>query len=422
MKVLWLCNIVLPEFSQEFSLNRSTVGGWMTGMLHALGKIGGGREGLDIRLVFPIFDKKRLRDGYCNGYEYYTFLCDITHYNIDTIKKFEVILEKIRPDIVHIWGTECPHTLAMLTACEKLGILNRVVINIQGLVSVYAKHYVTGMPEKYINLKNEKGESVRDGQEMFEKRGIYEIESIKKVQHVIGRTDWDRACVEAINPSVCYHFCNEILRPAFYEFAGSWNYEKCEKYTIFVSQASYPIKGFHFLLKGLSVILQKYPDTKVYVAGSDILYKEEKTAYAIYLEELIEELGEAVKNAVVFTGRLDEKEMVERYRKAHIFVSASTVENESNSLSEARLIGVPTISSFVGGAYQRITTGEDGFLYPHDRIDLLVHYVCQLFENKHDICKKISDNAVRKISSFVEVNENANRNLMIYKEIIKSDR
>ena len=33
MKVLWLCNIVLPDFSQEFGIKRSVVGGWMTGMI-----------------------------------------------------------------------------------------------------------------------------------------------------------------------------------------------------------------------------------------------------------------------------------------------------------------------------------------------------------------------------------------------------
>lgn len=47
------------------------------------------------------------------------------------------------------------------------------------------------------------------------------------VKHVIGRTDWVRACIEAINPDIQYHFCNEILRDRFYEEAGSWKYENC---------------------------------------------------------------------------------------------------------------------------------------------------------------------------------------------------
>ena len=65
-----------------------------------------------------------------------------------------------------------------------------------------------------------------------------------------------------------YHKCNETLRECFY--TGSWGYQQCEPYSIFVSQATYPIKGFHFLLEALPSILNVYPQTHVYVSGVDI--------------------------------------------------------------------------------------------------------------------------------------------------------
>ena len=104
MKILWLCNIVLPDFSQEFGIKKNPFGGWMTGMLHELEK----REDMDISLCFPIFDSKRLKDGRYNGHEYYTFLCDMdtVTYSVEMVETFERILKKSRPDIVHIWGTE----------------------------------------------------------------------------------------------------------------------------------------------------------------------------------------------------------------------------------------------------------------------------------------------------------------------------
>ena len=61
---------------------------------------------------------------------------------------------------------------------------------------------------------------------------------------MIGRTDWDEACTKEINPKVQYHFCNESLRDSFY--SGSWEYQNCEKHSIFMSQAATPIKGLHF--------------------------------------------------------------------------------------------------------------------------------------------------------------------------------
>ena len=44
----------------------------------------------------------------------------------------EVYLSKIasetQPDIIHIWGTEYPHTLAMMNVCESMGIIYKVII------------------------------------------------------------------------------------------------------------------------------------------------------------------------------------------------------------------------------------------------------------------------------------------------------
>lgn len=41
--------------------------------------------------------------------------------------------------------------------------------------------------------------------------------------------------------------------------------------------------------------------------------------------------------------------MIESYKRAHAYVSASSMENESNSLSEAKMLGMPVISSYAGG-------------------------------------------------------------------------
>ena len=46
-----------------------------------------------------------------------------------TKEDFEQIINKVNPDIVHIFGTEYSHSLSMINVCEKLGILDKVVIN-----------------------------------------------------------------------------------------------------------------------------------------------------------------------------------------------------------------------------------------------------------------------------------------------------
>lgn len=414
IKVLWLCNIVLPDFSQEFGIRKNIFGGWMTGMLHELEKT----QEVDISLCFPIMDKSRLKNGRYNEHDYYTFLFDpyaIT-YDDRLTGDFRKILGESQPDLVHIWGTEYPHTTAMLLACKERGMLERTVIHIQGLVSVCEKHYMADIPEEYRKLECEQGISIEKERLEFQRRGKCETEGIKMASHVIGRTDWDRACVEMINPKVQYHFCGEILRDAFYENMGTWRYEQCRKYSIFVSQASYPIKGFHYLLQALPAICEKFPDTHVYVAGVNIAHSRVKSPYAVYLEGLMREYD--VNERVSFLDRLDEGEMVEQYQQANVFVSAATVENSPNSLSEARMIGVPSVVSFVGGAYSRMEPGKDGFLYPHDEPALLAYYVCRIFENKNRICDEFSVRSSRKESLYSEKKHNAENNLNIYKDIL----
>ncbi|MCI9141203.1 MAG: glycosyltransferase [Lachnospiraceae bacterium] len=413
MKVLWLCNIVLPDFSQEFGIKKNPIGGWMTGMLHELEK----REDVDISLCFPIYDPNRKKDGEYNGHKYYTFLSkDVEKYDNEMINVFQKILEVSNPDIIHIWGTEYPHTRAMLMACKSRGILDKTVVNVQGLAFICATHYLSGIPEDYQTLKIEGHTSIKEKQEEFEQQGIHEIESLKMIKHVIGRTDWDQACVKAINPQVQYHVCNEILRDIFYEYKGRWKFETCQKYNIFVSQASYTIKGFHYLLKALPIVIRQFPETHVYVAGRDMLNSEQIDSYGLLIKSLIEELN--LEGVISFLGKLDGKQMVEQYLKANVFVSASMIENESNSLSEAKILGVPSIASYVGGVCNRVESGKDGFLYPYDEPALLAYYICKVFENKDKLCEKFSFHSVESIMRYINPKINSAKNLEIYRKIL----
>lgn len=410
-RVLWLCALVLPEYSEEFSIKKSMKGGWITGMLHEIEK-----KGIDISLCFPIYDVNRLRKGSCNGHKYYTFLCEsIECYSYKMIIDFEKILDESQPDIVHIWGTECSYTTAMMIACKNKQKKN--VVSIQGLVSVISNHYFADIPHQYRVMNTSGNGSIEEEQKSFTNRGKCEIESIKMAQNVIGRTDWDKACVKAINPYIKYYYCDEILRDAFYGFAGKWNYDKCQKYSIFVSQAHYPIKGFHYLLQALPIIIDKYINTQVYVTGRDFFAVEEKNPYEIYLESLIKELD--LREKVSFLGRLDENQMIQQYLRANVFVSASAIENSSNSLNEAMIIGVPSVASYVGGTYNRMTFGKDGFLYPHDEPALLAYYVCKVFENEDDLCAKLSEHSAKKMLQFIDPQINVNRTLAIYNKIME---
>lgn len=100
------------------------------------------------------------------------------------------------------------------------------------------------------------------------RRGDMERAGLSITRHIFGRTHWDAAAARMLAPQAEYHYCGETLRKCFY--SGQWQYDLCQKHSIFASGPDTPIKGFHHLLEALKLVLQQYPDTVISVPGPDI--------------------------------------------------------------------------------------------------------------------------------------------------------
>ncbi|MDD2505594.1 MAG: glycosyltransferase family 4 protein, partial [Bacilli bacterium] len=206
-----------------------------------------------------------------------------------------------------------------------------------------------------------------------------------------------------------------------------WNIKNIDRHSIFCSQAGYPIKGFHFMLKALEILKDIYPDIKLFVAGPNIIDKSSLTkrlkitGYANYIVKLIKKYK--IEDKVIFTGILKEQDMAKRLQKTHIFSSNSILENESNSLSEAAILGVPAVVSYVGGIPDRVEQRKNGFLYPYTEYSMLVEYIRQVFDDD-ELAIKFSVESRKKALTRHDRVENCKRTIEIYKEIIegKSER
>jgi glycosyltransferase involved in cell wall biosynthesis len=419
MNILWLTNVPLPEASQLMNEASTPFGGWLVNASTRLSE----EEVISLAIAFP---KTGLSDvltlmGIKKTYYAFPPIGENEPNTSEGSKFLTRILEQAKPDIVHIFGTEYAHTLAMVNACNKLNIA--AVISIQGLTSVIAGHYLSGLP---VNVQNRftlrdliKQDNLKQQQSKFVKRGALEIEALQKVKHVIGRTTWDRACTYQINPDAEYHFCNETLRDEFYNHR--WDINHCEKHSIFVSQGSYPIKGLHFMLEAMPLIVKRFPDAKLYIGGTNITQSDtlkdrlKRSSYGKYIEELIGRYN--LGQSVVFTGILDEQQMCKQFLQSNVFVSPSIIENESNSLSEAKIMGVPSIASFVGGVTDRIKHYEDGFFYQFDAPYMLAYYVCEIFGND-DLALQFSEKAREHAMRTHDPEINNNTLINIYNRIL----
>ncbi|CAA7603147.1 Glycosyl transferase, family 1 [Acididesulfobacillus acetoxydans] len=422
MKVSWLVNVALPEVSLLLNEGATPFGGWLVNASALLVR----QPGIELSIGFPktgLKDALALRGAAIDFYAIPSVsLAQLSDRSGE--RQLEKIIGRVKPDIVHIFGTEYAHSLAMVNVCIDQDI--DVVISIQGLVSVYAKHYMTNLPSfvqnRFTFRDFLKQDNLKQQQSKFAKRGKHEIEALRKVRHVIGRTTWDKACVSQINPAAQYHFCNEILREEFYKH--TWDINRCERYAIFVSQGSYPIKGLHFMLEAMPLILERFPDAKLYVGGQDVTRAEtlrdklKTSSYGKYIKELTKRYN--LQHKVSFTGLLDEQQMCTRYLQAHVFVSPSSIENSPNSLGEAMALGVPCVVSHVGGVPDMLTHRKEGFLYQADASYMLAHYVCEIFADDQ-LALEMSSKAKQRAGKTYDRTENTRRLTSIYRDILSLD-
>ena len=416
MKVLWITNILFPE-ATELITKKPTIsrsGGWMIGAAKALVENNDNVE-LCVATITDLVNDLVKVVGEQWAYYALPYGKGAFQFNEEFEKYWKRINAEYKPDVVHIHGTELSLGLSYVNACGA----DNVVVSIQGLTSVICNYYEAGMSRaeiiKSITPRDVIRGSILKDKWRFEQRGLYEIELLRKIHHVIGRTCWDRSHVWAINPEVRYYHCNETMQAPYYD--GQWEYTKCKPHTIFVSQASYPLKGFHQLLKALPLVINHYPDIKVNVAGTHremrtLSQRKKMSGYENYLNKLISKLG--LKYHVNWLGPIDVQGMKQEYLSANVFVSPSSIENSPNSVCEAQMLGTPLIASYVGGTMDLVPNKECGLLYRFEEVEMLAYCICEVFEQSDSF-----DNTIMRETAVERHNpkKNALRLMEIYKEI-----
>lgn len=326
------------------------------------------------------------------------------------------IKEEFRPDVVHIHGTEQPHGLAYLRACGNEG----VVSSVQGLPSVYSLFYLSGLSLRDLMRSFSFYDLLRLRLLCFRKlafalRGRLEEEHLRSLKNIIGRTSWDRAHSERLNSKICYHHVEETLRPEFY--TGAWEYGKCVPHTIFLSQAGYPIKGLHFLIRALPEVLKEFPDTQVFIGGGNIKKKDRGflCGYGKLCLALMRERG--IEGRFHFLGSLSAEKMKEQYLRANVFVSPSTIENSPNSVCEAQILGTPLVASDVGGVLDLVEHKKTGFVYRSEETALLAYWIRHVFR-----MGKSAETMVPEMQDVARERHDGRRNaealLVVYKKIV----
>jgi len=419
---------MLPAYAKAHGIEYSVREGWLTGCLDRLQKEKNTavEEKITLAIAFPsegpVSEGKEIVDEIT----YYGFNEDLIHpenYDESLETRFKQIIEDFVPDIVHVFGTEFPHALAALRA---FGRPERSLVGIQGVCTEIAKAYMAGLPKKVqesTTFRDRlKEDSLIQQQEKFKLRAENEKKVLLLTGNVTGRTTFDKEASHSINPRAEYFAMNETMRPCFY--SGKWEERKAIPHSIFLSQGDYPLKGFHFLLEAMPLILKKYPDAHVYVAGNNIIgrgkskypYFMRASAYGKYLKRLI--AMNRLRKKVTMVGSLSDVEMKNRFLMSSVFVCASVVENSPNSVGEAMLLGVPVVAANAGGIPDMITDGMDGIIFDNMDYKKLAEAILQMWDEPV-IAAVYGDNASKRAAKTHNADINYKRLLEIYDAICR---
>lgn len=152
-----------------------------------------------------------------------------------------------------------------------------------------------------------------------------------------------------------------------------------------------PWKGFDTLINIFPEIKKKFKDTKLIIVGSGPQMN--------ILQKLIDEKG--LENDIALTGALT-RDLVLRYKKASdVFVLNTAYEGLSHHILEAMDIGIPIITTNVGGNPELVEDGKTGLLTGFNDKKGLEKSIIKLLSDKKYADKLVVE-AKKKVQEFSE--------------------
>lgn len=302
---------------------------------------------------------------------------------------FETVLEKFKPDLIHIFGTELGYGKILMNKS------NKVLFHLQGLIGPYTEVYFPPGFGKYQLLFKSSFISILKGYTFFNDYVKFknwtkrEQAIIKYWKYFSGRTTWDKNYIQLLNPTALYFHCDELLRPEFYQKKWMQPSDINKNSIVSIGTTINPnlYKGLDLVYKTFELITGYRIFWKVFgVKEDDMFCKIVRKVSKMENKEL----------NIQFYGQLNPSELIAQLQTCHLFVHPSYIDNSPNSVCEAMILGMPVISSSVGGIKTLVKDGETGLLFnPYDKYDLAGVLVNAL--SNYELMIQLGENA-RKVA------------------------
>lgn len=363
MRVLWISTTPGLYTSGNSGYNGI---GWISSVQSLIQK----ESGIELALTFltsNIKDKMQEKSGTCYYPIYHkpqsVFGKLRTYYGgykkIDDnafVSQIQKVISDFKPDVIHLFGMENP----MATILGKTAV--PIVVHLQGLLAPCDNAFFPiDFNKSSFMWPFSKSEWLFRNGYIYAKKSIHirgerERQLFKKVDYVMGRTDWDFEVSQLLAPQSRYFHVDEVMRSCFYNHAGEWIVKHRDKIIITstISQTIY--KGLDLIIKAASLLEHEaHLNFEWRVVGV-----EPNSSYTRFFEKTIKMRSSKVR----YMGVLSAEQLCDTLLESDVYVHPSYIDNSPNSVCEAQLLGMPVIATGVGGVPSLVAHKVTGLLVP----------------------------------------------------------
>jgi glycosyltransferase involved in cell wall biosynthesis len=245
-------------------------------------------------------------------------------------KQIAALSRRLQPDLFHGWGTEQGYALA----ANDFGKAS--LISLQGILSAYCEACHLPLLAR-IQARTEKS--------VLARATALTVES-----------PWGAEHLKKLAPQARIHLLEYGADPVCFELHRA---PDPEPRAIFV--------GSFNLLKGGNTLLQAFLDPRLAGVKLDI--------YGIADPSLV---PAQVPSHIRFHGHRPRHEVLQAMAQAWCLVHPTRADTSPNAVKEARVIGLPVVTTSAGGPTQYVKHGESGFIHAAGDAEAIIQAILQL--------------------------------------------
>ena len=247
------------------------------------------------------------------------------------------VLSEIKPEIVHGWGTEEVYSFAAVLS----GYPN--IISMQGILSHYVLKSLMPLHSYWL--------------------AALEIFVLWKTDHITVESEWGRRILEERNPFAKINTIEYGVSNIF--FNTKWKPEKRKPIFIFVGT---PIRR-----KGIQDLISAFKDKS--------LQKSELWVVGDGDGEWLKKQKRMSSINTKWLGFKSQREVAQLMSKAWAIILPTRADNSPNVIKEARVIGLPVITTNKGGQAGYLNDRKDGYLIAPGNIEQIRNAIRWMIKN-----------------------------------------